>query len=130
MNGKASSGMIGMQTRVGLRQVRVQLQNPGPNVPDGDGGYTQTWNDCAPPFLFAHIETPVSHSADEEQAANAVTTIVRRIVNLPFHPQVSTHTRILFTDRRGILRTLTVDAVNDIEERNVELELTCKEVVR
>ena len=130
MNGKASSGMTGMATRVGLRPVRVELQNPGPNVPDGDGGFTQTWADCAPPFMFAHIETPVARGADEEQDASAVTTIARRIVNLPYHPQITTHSRILFTDRTGLARTLTVDAVNDIEERGVELELTCKEVVR
>ena len=35
---------------------RVLFQNPGPAVPDGDGGYTQSWIDLVPPTWQVSIE--------------------------------------------------------------------------
>jgi len=119
--GKSTAGIIGTQPRISARQCRVNLQNPGPNVPDGDGGYTQTWVDLSPPNAWVHIETALREG--EREAASAVITTVRRTVRMPFHPQVTSQTRILYLGR-----ILHVDKVENVEERNVELVLTCEEV--
>src|SRR5262245_24734311 len=35
---------------------RVTLANPGPPQPDGDGGYTEGWQDLSPASVWAHID--------------------------------------------------------------------------
>jgi head-tail adaptor len=115
--------IIGPQPRISARAIRVQLQNPGPNVPDGDGGYTSTWIDLSPPFVWAHIETPIVRAPDQTVTGGAIATIARRLVMMPYQADVTTQTRIVFNGR-----TLMVDKVDNLGERNASLELTCHEV--
>jgi SPP1 family predicted phage head-tail adaptor len=116
------SGLIGITTRTSARQCRVQIQNPGPRVPDGEGGTIPSWVDCQPAFMWAHIETALREG--EREAADTTVTTVKRTVHLPYHPQVTTKTRLLYNGR-----ILNVDRVDNMNERNATLDLTCQEVM-
>ena len=107
----------------GTRRHRVTLQNPGAPVPDGDGGFTQGWTDLAPRVLHVSIE-PATARDLERLAAGTNISSASHIVKAPYHPGVTTKTRLTFNDR-----TLHVASVINPEERNRELVLVCEEVV-
>lgn len=115
--------MIGPTTHVADRPHRVTLQNPGPGIPDGEGGVTQTWTDLTPPALSVKI-APATAKDLERVAAGTVLATATHLVTGPYHPQVTTQTRILFNGRQ-----FSVTGVSNPEERNVELVLVCVEVV-
>lgn len=116
-------GTIGPKTAVADRPHRVTLQNPGPAVPDGDGGFTQSWTDLVPAAVFARIQTATARDL-ERRAAGTVISTASHIVTLPYHPQVTTKTRVLFNGR-----TFNVLGVADAEEGDVETVAICAEVV-
>jgi SPP1 family predicted phage head-tail adaptor len=115
--------MIGMTTSVGARPHRVTFQNPGPAVPNDDGGFSQSWIDLAPPALSVSIE-PATAADLERLAAGTVVSQATHIVRGPYHPQVTTKTRILFNGR-----VFSVKGASDPEERHVEGVWLCTEVV-
>jgi len=111
---------IGPSTSVGARPHRVSLQNPAPAVANGDGSYTQTWVDLQPPAVWASIDNA---PADLETAQSGTTTAsATHIITIPYHPQVTVRTRVLFNGRR-----FNVSGVSSPEERNVESVLVCEE---
>lgn len=114
---------IAPKASVAERPHRVTLQNPGPSVPDGDGGFNQTWFDLAPAAMSAKI-APATAADLERVAAGTVIATASHIVTMPYHPQVTTQTRIIFNGR-----TLFVKGVSNPEERNVETVAICQEVV-
>jgi head-tail adaptor len=116
--------MLSPRTSIAQRPHRVQLQNPGPPVPDGDGGYTQGWNDLDPPALWVAIEAATTAKLERfvSGAASTVTTATH-LVTGPFHPGVTTQSRVLFGARE-----LHVDAVNNVAERGIEMVLVCTEL--
>lgn len=107
----------------GGRPHRVTLQNPGAAVPDADSGYTQSWSDLSPAAMWASIK-PATQRDLERVVAGTVIATASHIVTMPYHPQVTTETRVLFNGR-----TFSVIGVSNPEERNVELVLACVEVV-
>jgi len=113
--------MSGDAKNVGERPHRVLLQNPGPVVPDGDGGKLQSWFDLNPPAMFASIE-PASTASLERVAPGNVQATATHIVGIPFHPQVTTKSRVLFNGRR-----FNVTGVSNPGERSVNLWLVCVE---
>jgi SPP1 family predicted phage head-tail adaptor len=115
--------MIGPKTSVADRPHRVTLQNPGPPVSDGDGGYTETWTDLVPPAISVKI-SPATAQELERVAAGTVLSTNTHIVKGPYHPQVTTKTRILYNGR-----TFSVTGGGSPDELNVELELVAVEVV-
>lgn len=115
-------GAIGPKVAIADRPHRVTLQNPGPAVPDGDG-YTQSWTDLTPPALSVKI-APATQRDLERVIAGTVMSQATHIVTGPFHPQVTTKTRIIFSGR-----TFNVVGVADPEEGGVEMVLVCVEVV-
>lgn len=112
-----------MTSTLGQRNKLVLLQNPGPAVPNGDGGFTQTWADLVPPTLYVSIEPATARSL-ERVAAGTVLSAATQIVKGPYHPQVTTQTRLIFNGRR-----LNVTSVGNPQEQNVTMELVCVEVV-
>lgn len=106
------------------KRTRVVLQNPGPAIPDGDGGFTQAWIDLAPVSVQAHI-TAATAEALSRVASGTVIETATHIVTIWFHPQVSIRTRIVFDGR-----TFHVAYVGDPDEKHVELVLICVEVLR
>lgn len=111
------------RARIGDRPHRVTLQNPGPAVPDGDGGYLQTWTDLTPPAISVEI-LPATAQDLERVTAGTVIATATHIVTGPFHPQVTTKTRVLFNGRE-----FHVGGVANPAERSVEMILVCTEVV-
>jgi SPP1 family predicted phage head-tail adaptor len=116
-------GAVGPKTAIADRPHRVTFQNPGPNVPDGDGGYTNSWTDLVPPALSVKI-APATQRDLERVIAGTVMSTATHIVTGPFHPQVTTKTRVLFDGRQ-----FSVVGVADPEEGQVEMILVCVEVV-
>jgi SPP1 family predicted phage head-tail adaptor len=115
--------MIGLKTSVGARPHRVTFQNPGANVPDGDGGWTSGVVPLDPPALSVSIEA-ASAAALERVAAGTALSSATHILTGPYHPQVTTQTVVLFNGR-----TLYVRDVKNHDERNQEMTLLCEELV-
>jgi|SRR5262245_55307440 len=112
----------------GERPHKVTFQNPGEPVPDGQGGYTEGWTDLDPPSMFVQIR-PASVADLERVASGTVTSSATHLVTGPFHPGVTTKTRVTFTDRSGRARELAVAGIVNPEERNIEMILLCEESV-
>lgn len=116
--------MIAPKTSTANRPHRVTLQNPGPAVPDGDGNSTQTWIDLAPPALSMKI-SPATAVDLERVAAGTVLSTNTYIVKGPYHPQVTTLTRLLHDGR-----IFNVTGGGSPDERKVEMELVAVEIVQ
>ena len=115
--------MIAPTTSIGARPHWVLLQNPGTAVPDGDGGFMQTWAPLAPPGTYAQIK-PATAKDLERVASGTVLSMASHVVTMPYHPQVTTKTQIVFGVRR-----FSVVGVASPDERNVETIAICAEVV-
>jgi SPP1 family predicted phage head-tail adaptor len=115
--------MLGPQTSVAQRPHRVTLQNPGPAVPDGDGGSTLAWTDLVPAAWLCRI-APATARELERVAAGTVLSTNTYIVKGPYRPDVTTASRLLFNGR-----SFSVTSVANVEERSVELVLVCVEIV-
>ena len=109
--------------RSGERRHLVTLRNPGAAVPDGDGGYTQTYTAPTPAQVWARI-TPATTRDLERLAAGTVIASASHIVDMPFHAGVTTQTQIVFNNR-----TFYVTGVSNPEEKNVQTIAICQEVV-
>ena len=114
--------IIGPTVPISARQTRVTLQNPGPAVSNGTGGYTQTWVDL-PPSVDAEVAPASAHSL-ERVAAGTVIVSATHEVTIPYRAGVSNRTRVLLNGRH-----LNVTSVVDKDERHVELVLICEEVL-
>jgi SPP1 family predicted phage head-tail adaptor len=114
---------IAPSASVNDRPHRVTLQNPGPPVADGHGGFTQSWTDLVPPAVSAKI-APATATDLERVTAGTVIATATHVVTMPYHPQVTTLTRVLFNGRQ-----FSVTGVSDPEERHVETIAICKEIV-
>jgi head-tail adaptor len=112
----------------GEHRHTVTLQQPGTMTPDGDGGYTEGWTNLTPAQMMAAIE-PATVRALERLAAGTTTTTASHLVRIPFHPQVTSQTRVLFTDFHGQAHTLNVVAAVNVDQRDRELALVCTELV-
>jgi SPP1 family predicted phage head-tail adaptor len=114
--------MLSPKTSIGQRPHRAMFQNPGPPVPDGDGGYTQTWTDLDPRALWVAIETASIVALERKVPAGSSLTTATHLVSGPFHPDVTTKTRVLYNGRE-----FHVDSVTNIDERGIEMVLVCTE---
>lgn len=105
------------------RPHRVTLQNPSAPVPDTDGGATQSYTDLNPPQMWAAIEAATARDLERLASGTAIATATH-VIRIPFHPQVTTKTRVLFGAREFHL-----SSVQDPDEAGVELVLVGEEVV-
>jgi head-tail adaptor len=112
----------------GRRRLLLSLDAPGPAVPDGDGGYTQTLAPLDPPTLFADVR-PASARDLEGVVAGTVLSTATHLITLPFHPGVTTTTRVQWTDGARRPHTANVTAVVNVDERCIEMVLGATEVV-
>jgi len=99
----------------------VTFQDPV-DVPDGVGGYTQTWHDLTPPTWKVQV-APVA-AVDQERSAGgaAVMTAVLVTVRGHYHPGVSTRTRMLHNGK-----TYAITAATFVDTRPPRMELTAVE---
>jgi SPP1 family predicted phage head-tail adaptor len=109
-------------TPSGRRHHLVGLQNPT-TAPDGQGNYTETWTDCAPPTAQAEIR-PTGSSDLERVQAGTVTANASHLIAIPYQADVTTKTRVTYGPR-----VFSVLGVMNPDERNIELALLCAEVV-
>jgi len=101
----------------------VTFQNPAPPVSDGDGSYTQNWDDLDPPTWYVSL-TPATAASLERTALGTVTSMASHIVRGDVHPGVTTQTRMLFDGR-----TFSITGKVNSVERAGEMELGAVEVV-
>jgi len=102
---------------------RVRFENPGPPVPDGDGGYTQGWNPINPPVWKAMI-TPATARDLERQTAGGVTATATHIILADYHSGVGIQSRVIKLDDG---RVFTVAGLANRAERDVTMALFCQE---
>ena len=114
--------MATIRTPTGLRDKRITLQNPGKAVPDGQGGFLQTWTDCVPPAAWASID-PATGGPLEHITAGTLITVATHIVKMPYQDDVTTNSRIVFNGR-----FFNVIGGGSPSEDGIELELPCVEV--
>jgi head-tail adaptor len=109
----------------GQRRHQLWLENPGPAVLDGDGGYTQSWAALSPAYVFGSLQQATAWNL-ERIAAGATTTLATatHVVSFPYHPQVTTKTRL----RMGS-RVFTVSGVINTGEKNIETVVVVDEQV-
>jgi head-tail adaptor len=87
--------------------------------PDGLGGYTEDWTPLTPPTLYVRIDPSTT---EERTIGSGVHTRVTHLVRAPYHPQITTATRLVFGSRR-----LRVVGVRDLGAHHTELVLECDE---
>jgi SPP1 family predicted phage head-tail adaptor len=107
----------------GRRDKRVQLDKPGPSVPDGEGGYTEAPVPLDPAEAFVSIAP--SSAADLERAAVGVTVAqATHVITMRYHPGVDIYTRITYG-----ARVFQVTSVRNPDEANRELVIVAQELL-
>ncbi len=101
-----------------LRQTAT-LSNPGQQIPDGDGGYTYVYTLCNPSQWRCSIEKASLRLA-EKIFSQTVLAHATHILAGRYHPDISTRTRIAWTDRSGVVHTANVLDTDDTEGAGVE----------
>jgi SPP1 family predicted phage head-tail adaptor len=109
---------------IGALFHRVRLENPGPPVADGDGGYTEVWTALTPSPVWASI-VPATARELERLVAGTVQASATHVVRVRFHPQITTETRLTYGTR-----VFSVTGIQNTDESDIELVLTCQEVVQ
>jgi head-tail adaptor len=114
---------IAPRTTIGRRTCFVTLDKPGPNIPDGHGGWTQTPVALAPPTWFCRIE-PAASVPIEQFASGTALSRATYVMTGPFHPGITTTTRVHFKGR-----VFHVNGVATPEMAEVETILYCEELL-
>jgi len=104
----------------------LTLERPGATTPDGDGGYTQTWESLNPSRAWASIEA-ATQRALERLVSNTVTVQATHIVRMPYHPDLDETCRISWVDRARRTHTANVTDVTDVDQIGEELIVLCVE---
>jgi SPP1 family predicted phage head-tail adaptor len=103
----------------GERRHYVTIETPLERVPDGDGGWTQTWTVLG--MLYAQI-LPATPGNIERMRLGTVTATTTHLVRLPYLAGVTTLARVQYG-----MRSLSVTGVHDPDERSIELILATAE---
>ena len=113
-----------MPTPIGRLIQRVQFEQPTA-VPDGSGGYTQTWAPIPPAPWKVSIRPATSRDLESE-TASTVSASASHIVTGAYHAGVSTAARMVRL-RDG--RKFSIDGVTNDDERDVTMTLFCTELL-
>jgi head-tail adaptor len=103
--------------RIGTDEHLVRFEDPGPPVPDGEGGYTETWTPLDPPTWYVRVRPATAKDA-ERVLAGTVITHLSHLVHGRFHPGVTTRTRMIFDGA-----TYLVTSVENLELRGREMTI-------
>ena len=117
---------LGMRTSIGARPHRVIVKNPGRMIPDGDGGYVNLPDISPVPWQVAIISATAADIQNSE--ADTVIATKLHLVHGQYRGDISTKSQLVFTDLDGKVRTFDVDGVENIEQRNFELVVSCTEL--
>ena len=110
----------------GRRDKRVLLENPGAQVPDGEGGWTEGWAPLTPPQMYVHL-APATQSDLERVASGTVISSATHVISLPYHPGVTIETRLRYTEPGRAERLFAVTALRNPDEADRELVLVAEE---
>lgn len=102
----------------------VVFQDPGPALPDGAGGYTQTWADI-PPGTWRVSVRPAAVADLERLGAGTVITQGASVVRGHYHAGVSTRSRMLFNGK-----TWSITGVVSVDTIPPAMELAVVEQIR
>jgi SPP1 family predicted phage head-tail adaptor len=108
-----------VEISTGERPHKITLENPGGQVPDGDGGYIEGW------VLLAEVRgklAPASKSDLEKVIAGTVTAVMPYLAVVPYVAGVTTRSRILYHGRE-----FAILGWRNVDERNIRLEIVCEE---
>lgn len=105
-----------------LRHV-VTLENPGTPIPDGDGGFTETWMALSPSTMQASIQ-PATDRVLERITSGTVESMATHVVTMRYHAGVTTKTRLTWEGR-----TFAVTGVRDPDLRHIQTIAICVERV-
>ena len=114
--------MTAYQVRAGDLKESVVLETPT-STPDGDGGFTESWAALDPSPVFASV-LPATAGMMERIVAATVQADATHIVEMRYHAQVTTKTRLTFGSRY-----LQVRGVQNVDEANEVTRLSCVEIV-
>lgn len=106
----------------GRRPHEVFFMTPS-TVLDGVGGYEEVFALLTPPKMRVEIRRATVQDMSN-RIAGTVISEATHIIAGPFHRTLKTQDRILFNDR-----TFAVLGLVDEEERGIEMEVYCSEVV-
>jgi head-tail adaptor len=109
---------------LGQYRHRVALAAPGEPVPDPDGGYAETFTPLDPPEWDCSIQQASARTL-EALGAGSLVAQATHLVRGRYHPGITTQTRITFG-----ARALNVLYVANRDERNIETDLVCSELVK
>lgn len=104
------------------RQLVTLVGPPVVTTPDGQGGWTQALTTLTPAWYCAI--RPASQRDLERVTSGTTITTATHVVEGDYRPDITTATQLLFNSR-----TLFVNDVKNVDERNVTLLLACSEVV-
>jgi len=113
----------------GRRTKYVTLEAPGAPVPDGAGGYTETWAPLDPPATWAALDA-LSAADMERVTADTIVASGTYAITLPYHPGVTVETRITYVDPDRGPRVFQVLGLRDPDEARRELILVAAEAQR
>jgi hypothetical protein len=102
----------------------VVFQDPGPALPDGAGGYTQTWADLAPGTWRVSVR-PAGVGDLERVGSGTVITQGASIVAGHYHAGVSTRSRMLYNGK-----TWSVTGARFVDTIPPSMELAVVEQMR
>jgi head-tail adaptor len=120
--------MIGPRTAIGDKPHWLRFSRPGPPMPDPDGGVIDSDVPLNPAGLFGRI-APATQADMEQNTAGTVIATATHLVTIPFHPQITTETRVQFTDLHRAEHEFNVISILNPEMRDTELVLVCVEQV-
>lgn len=114
---------------LGSLRHRVRIEEPSAAIPDGEGGFTQTWTAVTPAEWWAAIEK-ASQRASERRFASTVIAQATHMLNGRFHAGLTTQSRVTWTDRAGVVHQANVLDVDDTDSRGQESVILVSEIVR
>jgi head-tail adaptor len=103
---------------IGRDQHLVTFEEPGAPVPDGEGGYTESWVPLSPATWYVRVSPMSGRDAEQVLAGTVVTHLTHR-VHGRWHPGISTKARMLFAGA-----TYLITSVANIDGRSLEMDLT------
>jgi head-tail adaptor len=105
---------------IGAYRHLVTFQDPGPPVPDGEGGYTEGWTDLAPTWRVSI--TPATVRDLERVGAGTILASATHVIKGRWRADLTLETRMLFEGRIFHLTNITND-----EERDWTMTLLAEE---
>lgn len=83
---------------IGRDRERVTFEGPGEPVPDGEGGWTETWTPLDPPTWYVSVR-PATAADTEKLVAGTIITHASHVVHGRYHPGVTTRARMICQGR-------------------------------